>query len=68
MRPKTKMRQSLDKAKSRLKRKIEKYFEHRRTENFLLSNLDWNKVSPVEVGKFLGFDVKHIPEDTNSWS
>ena len=68
MRPKTKLRQSLDKAKSRLKRKIEKYFEHRRTENFLLSNLDWNKVSPIEVGKFLGFDVEHIPEDTNPWS
>lgn len=68
MRSKCKLKQNLEKSKKRLEKKIEKYFEHRRKENFLLSNLDWNKVSPIEVGKFLGFDVKSIPEDTNSWA
>lgn len=68
MRSKCKLKQNLEKSKKRLEKKIEKYFEHRRKENFLLSNLDWNKVSPIEVGKFLGFDVKPIPEDTSSWA
>lgn len=66
-RSKSKIKRSLDNAKKRLEDKIKKYFEVRRKENFLLSNLDWNKVSPVEVGKFLGFNVRSIPEDTSCW-
>lgn len=67
MRGSCKPRKVLDNAKKRLESKFKDYFEKRRKENFLLYNLDWNKVSPVEVGKFLGFDTKSIPEDTVCW-
>ena len=67
MRGSCKPRKILDNAKKRLESKFKYYFEKRRKENFLLSNLDWNKVSPVEVGRFLGFDVRGLPEDTNCW-
>ena len=67
MRSSCKPRKILDNAKKRLESKFKDYFEKRRKENFLLSNLDWNKVSPVEVGRFLGFDVRGLPEDTNCW-
>lgn len=66
-RAKSKVHSAIYNARERIKQKLNVYFTARKAENFLLSNLDWNKVSPVEVGQFLGFDVKCIPEGTQAF-
>lgn len=60
----TKLYKKIKKAGDRMVIKVTNYLSKRKQENFLLSHLDWNKVSPIEVSKFLGFDVKCVPEGT----
>lgn len=63
----SKINKSLKKAKNHMEKKLEVYFSKRKSKNFLLSHLDWNKVSPVEVSNFLGHQVRSIPSDTTAW-
>lgn len=59
----TDLSKAIKNAEKRMRNKIVNFIDNFEEKNFLLSNLDWNKVDIIEVAKFLNISLKSIEQE-----